>query len=179
MKLSVIAAAFVASTAVFAALPAAAQTEALPSFYGNLGYTFVDGDGGNLGAITGRLGARFHKYIGAEAEAGIGVDSDRQTVGAATIRTKLKHSFAGYAVAYLPVTPQFELFARGGYGTTRLNVKASGLSVSGSDESWNYGAGGQYLFDGKNGVRAEYTRYDFGDSAGHANTWSVSYVRKF
>ena len=56
---------------------------------------------------------------------------------------------------------------------------AAGTSASDDGESWNYGVGGQYFFDDKNGVRADYTRHDFKDSSTDANTWSVSYVRKF
>jgi len=161
------------------AMPAAAQSVSAPQFYGNLGYTFVDASDVNLGAVTGRLGARLHPNFGVEGEAAIGVDGDRQTIGGVNYRTKLKHSFAGYGVAYLPLTPQFELFARGGYGTTRFRVSTGALKVSDSEGSWNYGAGGQYSFDANNGVRAEYTRHDFGGLVGDANAWSLSYVRKF
>ena len=72
-----------------------------------------------------------------------------------------------------------DLFIRGGYGSTRLRASAPGVSVSDSEESWNYGAGGQYFFDANNGVRAEYTRHDFNHNAGSADAWAVSYVRKF
>jgi len=179
MKLTLTAAAVAASAVALTALPAAAQPSIQPTFYGNLGYTFVDADGVNLGAITGRLGTRLHKYFGAEAELGLGVDSDTSSVLGVNVKAKLKHSVAGYAVGYLPLNPNLELFARGGYGSTKIRVSSPTASVSDSEESWNYGAGGQYLFDAQNGVRAEYTRYDFRHGAGEADTWAVSYVRKF
>ncbi len=47
-------------------------------------------------------------------------------------------------------------------------------------DSVNYGVGGEYFFDGKNGVRVDYTRFDFQKSgAADADTWSVGYVRRF
>ena len=179
MKFTLIAAAAAASAVALTALPASAQSLSEPGFYGNLGYTFVDGDGANLGALTGRLGARVHQYFGAEAELGVGVDGDTTTIGNVNVKTKLKHSVAGYAVGFLPVQPNADLFIRGGYGSTRLRASAPGVSVSDSEESWNYGAGGQYFFDANNGVRAEYTRHDFNHTAGSADAWAVSYVRKF
>lgn len=179
MKLTLIAASAAASVVAFTALPSSAQSLSEPSFYGNLGYTFIDGDGADLGAVTGRLGARLHQYFGAEAELGLGVDSDTATFAGVNVKTKLKHSVAAYAVGYLPVTPNADLFIRGGYGSSKIRVSAAGVSDSDSQESWNYGAGGQYFFDANNGVRAEYTRYDFNHDVGEADTWALSYVRKF
>jgi hypothetical protein len=49
--------------------------------------------------------------------------------------------------------------------------------------SVNYGAGAQYMFDGRNGVRFDYTRRDFQasgfDNPKDTNTYSVSFVRRF
>jgi hypothetical protein len=177
--MSVLAAAVAASAVAAVAMPAAAQT-ITPTYYGALGYSFVDGGtGANFGAVTARLGARLHRYFGAEAEGALGVDGDNTTVAGVNVRTKLKHSVAAYAVAFLPVTPQFEFFVRGGYGSSRVRASTPTASASDSEDSWNYGGGGQYLFDAKNGVRAEYTRHDFGNGLGGADVWSASYVRKF
>lgn len=179
MKLStlVAAGAAVASVAALTAMPAAAQT--VPSFYGNLGYSVVDGDDATLGALGGRVGARLHNNFGVEGELAFGVDGDSTRVGAVDVKTDLKHSLAAYGVGFLPVNEQFELLARVGYGTTKIRAKAAGVSVSDSDESWNYGVGAQYSFDGLNGVRGDYTRHDFGNGGSDADVWSVSYVRKF
>lgn len=177
MKTFLIAAA--ASAAAFAALPAAAES-ITPAVYGTLGYSFVDGGSDvNFGALNGRVGARLHKYFGVEGEAAIGVDGDSTRVGAVTVKSKLKHSLAAYAVGVLPVNDKLDVFVRGGYGTTRVRVSAAGTSLSDSEESWNYGAGAQVMFDPQNGVRGDYTRYDFNHGAGDADVWTVSYVRKF
>lgn len=179
MKLSMLVAAgaAVVSAAALTAMPAAAQT--VPSLYGTLGYTAVDSDDVTLGAITGRLGARFHQNFGVEGEAAIGVGDDSYTFGTTRVEAELKHSFAAYGVGFLPINEQFELLARVGYGTSKVGVSAAGVSASDSDESWNYGVGAQYLFDGLNGVRGDYTRHDFGNGGGDADTWAISYVRKF
>lgn len=179
MKIALLAGAVAASAMALAAVPAAAQTFA-PTYYGTLGYAFINGDGDvNLGAVTARVGARFHRYFGAEVEGAIGVDSDRSVVSGVTVRTELKHSFAGYGVAYLPLSPKLDLFVRGGYGGSKVRASALGVSLSDSEDSWNYGVGAQYLFDERNGVRADYTRHDFGNGHGTADVWGVSYVRKF
>ena len=179
MKTSMLAA--VAGTVVaLAAVPAAAQSISQPGLYGTLGYAFVDGgSAANFGAIAGRVGARVHPNFGLEADAAFGVDGDSQQVGTVNVKTKLTHSFAAYGVGFLPVAPNADLFARIGYGKSEGKVSVPGASASGDGNSWNYGVGGQYFFDDKNGVRADYTYHDFKDDGGKANVWSVGYVRKF
>jgi hypothetical protein len=156
-----------AAAVALVAAPAFAQT-APATFYGTLGYSHVDADPAELGAVTARAGARFGQYLGAEVEGGLGVNGD--------FGVDIDHTLAAYAVGFVPLTPQFDLVARIGYGTTRLDAGAVGKS---SEESWNYGLGGQYFFDAANGLRAEYTRYDFNNGVGNANVWSASYIRKF
>lgn len=177
MKLSMLVSAAVVSAAALAALPAAAQTA--PSFYGNVGYTAVDTDDVTLGALTGRVGAQFHPNFAVEGEAGFGVKDDSANVGGVNVKGELKHQVAVYGVGILPVNDKFDLLARVGYGTTKVEASALGVSASDSQESWNYGVGAQYSFDGANGVRVDYTRYDFNGDFDKADTWAVSYVRKF
>ena len=180
MKYNAIIATIAAASAALAATSVSAQETNPRQVYGNLGYTFVDGgNGANLGVATGRIGAKLGRYLGVEGEAGIGVDSDRTYFGSTPVNTKLKHSFAGYGVGYLPLTQQFDLFGRVGYGTNRFRTSTPLVSNSSSVESWNYGGGVQYNFDQANGLRAEYTRYDFNKGRGEADTWGLSYVRKF
>jgi hypothetical protein len=173
-------AAAAATIAVGVASAASAQTLQAPAFYGNLGYSFIDGGSdAQLGAIHGRLGAQLHRYFAVEAEGSFGVDGDSAVIGGLPVRTKLRHSAAAYAVGVLPVTPKFDLLVRGGYGASSLRVTSGAVSVKDSEDSWNYGAGAQYSFDGKNGLRGDYTRHDFGNGYGHADVWQISYVRKF
>jgi len=52
-------------------------------------------------------------------------------------------------------------------------------SASGDSDGWNAGVGAQYFLTEKDGVRAEYTKWDVSGDNVDANTWAVSYVRKF
>ena len=190
---ALIAAASVAALA--AAVPALAQAQTAtvaPGLYGTLGYADAHTSGVDLGAIQGRLGYRFNSWLGVEGELAGGVkdDKDTTTVNGVTVDTKvkLKDAEAIYGVGFLPLSPDFDLLARIGYGHTSAKATASAAGVSGpiavSDtadgNSWNYGVGAQYHFDGKNGVRADYTRQEFtGDNSGHADVWSIAYSRRF
>jgi opacity protein-like surface antigen len=179
MKFGIVGAAAAAALAFAFASSASAQ-DLKPTFYGNLGYSFIQGDGDvDLGAIHGRLGARLHPYFGVEGEAAFGVKDETQTAGANTATAKLSHELSAFAVAFLPLTPQADLFVRGGYGDVRGRLTLNGVSASENTGAWAYGGGAQYLFDGKNGLRAEYTRFDLRHDNGSADVWSVSYVRKF
>jgi len=180
MKLSLLAAgAAVVYAAALTALPAAAQTVSAPAFYGNLGYSAVDSDDVTLGVIGGRLGARLHPNFGVEGELGFGIDGDSTRVGTTNVKTNLEYTVAAYGVGFLPINDKFDLLARVGYGTTKLRVKAAGLSASDSAESVNFGVGAQHHFDGVNGIRADFTRQEFNHDQGHANVWTVGYSRRF
>ncbi|RYG02195.1 MAG: porin family protein [Caulobacteraceae bacterium] len=158
MKTLIIAAASAATVAAFAPAVASAQVSNVTG-YGSVGYSHHDLEGADVGAIQGRLGARFGQYVGVEGEIGLGVLKDNLSVGGVDGEAKMNYSAAAYAVGFLPVGEKADLYVSG--------------------ESWNYGAGGQYLFDGKNGVRADYTRHDFTDGGGKADVYSVGYVHKF
>lgn len=187
-----------ASAAVLAAaVPAVASAQtAAPTtgFYGNVGYANTHDSGANLGTIQGRLGYRFNNWLGAEGELAGGVKGDdvSTTVGGATAtgKAKIQHQEAIYGVGFLPLAPNWEVLGRVGYGHTEAkvsDVKVSGAggpvsipSVSGGGDSWNFGVGAQYHWDGLNGVRADYTREEFtGNDSGHGDVWSIAYSRKF
>jgi opacity protein-like surface antigen len=181
MKNALIAAASLA--AIAAVVPAASQAQttapANTGAYVNLNLGLADGGQADLKAIQGRLGYRFMPYLGIEGELATGIKSDTDTIGGVQVNTKLKHEAAAYGVGFLPVGPNTDILARIGYGTTKLRAKAGGVSVSDSVESVNYGVGAQHHFDGVNGVRADFTRQDFNHDQGHANVWTVGYVRRF
>lgn len=170
MKTALIASAAVAS--LFAAAPAFAQDA--NGWYGNLGYSNNDAEGLNLGEVTGRLGYRMHPNFAVEGEVGFGVGDDTFTPGT---DVKLDNQEAVYAVGILPVSSNLDVFARVGYGRTELKVDGPGFTGSGDSEGVRYGAGAQYMLDGANGIRGDFTRQDH--DAGNIDTWSISYVRKF
>jgi len=160
--------------------PAPATNPYSPSFYGTLGYMGTDIDGIDLSSIQARLGARFGRYIGIEGEGSWGVDNDKTFIGGNEVKLKQDSQEAIYGVGFLPIMPNFDLLARVGYGHTSGTGSVEGVTPSLKGDSWNYGVGGQYLFDGKNGVRVDYTRESFqARGSDDANVWSVAYVRKF
>ena len=181
MKNALIAAASLAALA--AIVPAAAQAQDVAATtvgaYGNLNVGIVDGGSADLKALQARLGYRFTPYVGVEGELATGIKSDTDTIAGVDVNTRLKHEAAAYVVGFLPVSANTDILARVGYGTTKLRAKAAGVSASDSAESVNFGVGAQHLFDGANGVRVDYTYQDFNKNLGHANVWTVGYVRKF
>lgn len=170
-----------ATLAVLAAAPVAAQAQSMsaPEVYGSVGYAHADAGDFDLGAIQGRVGAKLTPYLGVEGELAVGVKDDTINVGGVNADVELNHSAAIYGVGFLPVSPNADLFARVGYGTTEAEVSAVGQSAKADGESWNYGVGGRYFIDANNGFRADYTRQEFQDDGGSADVWAVGYVRKF
>ncbi|QUD88089.1 outer membrane beta-barrel protein [Phenylobacterium montanum] len=176
----------VGAAAALVSAPALAQEAvsfAPVTTYGTLGYSNLSDNGVNLDALQARLGARFGHYLGVEGEASGGFDGDHVNLAGDAGSARLRNQFAGYAVGYIPLSPNADLFARVGYGQAsfKLSDYTLGQSFNANRDSVNYGAGGQYFFGGgPNGVRLDYTRYDYTQhDAGANNVWSVAYVRKF
>jgi hypothetical protein len=181
MKALITAASALALCALIPAV-ASAQTTANSgtTFYGTLGYDDTSLSHINLGAVQARLGARFGQYFGVEGEASWGVKDDTVTVGGTSVKRTLNSQEAIYGVGFLPITPNFDLLARVGYGHTSGSGAVAGVTPGIRGDSWNFGVGGQYSFDGKNGLRVDYTREDFQThGVEDANVWSIAYVRKF
>lgn len=171
-----------ALAAALIAAPAMAQPLSMPtstSVYGSLGYSHGSYEDVDLGAVTGRLGLRFGRFFGVEGEASVGVAGDEYNFAGTDVDVDLNHDIGAYAVGFVPVNPNFDVFGRVGYATTDIEASVPGVSASDSNESWNYGVGAQYFFDGKNGVRGEYTRKEFTDDGGDADVWSIGYTRRF
>ena len=180
------------------AAPALAQSDTQSSkdgLYGDLGWSGTQAQGAMTQGITGRVGGRYHTYFGVEGEVTGGIASDNRTLGAGTaaqtsVDVKQKLAGAVYGVGFLPVTSNFDILARVGYGASRYGV-TPGNGVAKYDVNENgirYGVGAQYLFNGANGLRVDYTRQHMGsgtDSGGYfsadkdAGVWSVSLAHKF
>lgn len=168
----------VAAIAASIAVPAAAQSLSSPTWYGSAGYSNLSTEDSDisLDALTGRVGARFNPYFGAEGELSVGLGEEELAPG---IDASLNYDAAVYGVAAFPVSQNFEVFGRVGYGTTELEASGGGVTVTEDGDSFNYGVGANYFFDGANGVRADYTRRDFQNDGGEADVWSINYVRRF
>jgi hypothetical protein len=145
-----------------------AFAEGMGSFSGSAGVTHIDvNNGPSFDAVTARLGTKFVKYVGVEAEGSFGFDGGKVDGE----KVDLKSDLAAYLDVFLPMTDNVSLVGRVGYGETK---------VSGMDDSLTgvrYGAGVEAFFDDHNGVRIDYTRIDNDNINGDAYT--VSYVRKF
>ena len=164
-----------------------------PTFYGTLGYDDTSRDHQDLSSIQLRLGARFSRYFGIEGEGSWGLGDDKvHIIDAPPIKVHQDSQEAIYGVGFLPIMPNFDLLARIGYGhSTGTGPVAGVTNLSGTGplqgvtngvrgDSWNFGVGGQYMFDPKNGVRLDYTREDFQPrGVSDANVYAISYVRKF
>lgn len=137
--------------------------------YGTVGYANVDTDTAKVGALQARLGYKFTPYVGVEGEASFGVKDDNY----GGVNIKLKDQVGAYVVGFMPVTPKAELFARLGYSAATFDTSVGNRDVDGVA----YGVGGQYHFTDNDGVRFDWTRHDY--SAGNANVYALSYVRKF
>jgi outer membrane immunogenic protein len=169
------------AVAIAASVPAMAQAQTAPTTgaYINLGAAHADAGQPNYEVLQGKLGYRFNTYLGVEGELATGLKGHDDTLAGVNVHSKLEHEAAIYGVGFLPVSPNTDLIARVGYGTTKIKAKAAGISDSDSAESWNFGVGAQHYFDGVNGVRVDYTRQEFNHDQGHANVFGVAYTRRF
>lgn len=143
--------------------------------------------------ITGRLGYRLGDYFAVEGEFGKGFGGDTInkavpiTVGTTTVNIDTKTEldidsyYGAFARGIFPVSEQFDIFARAGYGvaSAKGNATASlaGITVSGSEtekaSGLAYGVGGEYRFTDTDGVRLDYSRLE------DTNIISVAYSRRF
>jgi outer membrane immunogenic protein len=161
--------------------PAAEAPASTPAItpYASLGYSAMTSGAGlnnaDIGIFSGRVGARFGRYWGVEAEAGVGTNSDTDDA----IKSVLKHEYAGYLVGWLPIGRKLNLFARAGVGTSRFQFSHAGATLKDTAESLNWGVGAEYAVTEKDGVRIEYLQQDFTDAHGVTNRVTVSVVRKF
>tara|TARA_R110002072_G_scaffold90929_3_gene203202 strand:- start:1002 stop:1529 length:528 start_codon:yes stop_codon:yes gene_type:complete len=142
------------------------------------GYTYVDVDDLSFDAASLRAGYDFTDYVGIEGQLDIGLGDETVVVGATNVDVSLDYAFGGYVVGRVPVAENTNLFGRLGYVTAQADASAAGVTFSDDDDGFAYGVGGEWLFDGRNGVRLDYTRIDF-DNGGEADTFGVSYVYRF
>jgi hypothetical protein len=175
MKMRKILLASVAAIGVTAAANAQATDG---SFHLGGGYTFLDGESVNLGAITLRGGYDFNQYFGVEGDVLFGVVDDTVTEQGVDIDISADFGAAAFGVARLPLGENnSNLFVRAGYGTLNVEGSAFGITVSDDVDGFAYGVGGEFYLDGVNGVRFDYTIYDSDD--GDLDTYGIAYIRRF
>jgi opacity protein-like surface antigen len=145
--------------------------------YGSLGYSNFDADEQDFDALTGRLGwGGDDKWYGAEAELSVGLGEERD-LGPPIVDKSITSNIAAYAVAHFDVAESFTVYGRVGYSVLRVE-QDPGIDFSADGPA--YGAGVQFNFGEKDGIRLDYTYHDFDtDLNTHVNVYSVSWVRRF
>jgi hypothetical protein len=154
--------------------------------YGNIGYSYLDGDTINLGGPTAKIGWKSSTPLGVEAEGSIGTDKDTTSKGASATRIAMQTQWAGYVTASSNVGETFEAGVRVGYGTMQIK-ETPGATFTGTPfvnhedlNSWNYGFFGQWVYDGTSGLRLDYTRMNFSDNGvKDINRYTISWIHKF
>jgi len=151
--------------AVAAAALMAAPMAAHADWYAGAAYTNFDYDGGgDVDAITGRLGYRMSPNFAVEGEASTGIEDDA---------VELDYNAGLYAVGIVPVTSNFDLHGRIGYQGSEVETPLGDIS----DDGLGYGVGATWRFTPGFGVRADWTRLD-GDE-GEADALSIGGVVNF
>lgn len=148
--------------------------------YFGAGYDHLFEEGVSIGMASVTAGYRFHPNAGVEAQGFIGVVDESDDSGSVRTSLGVNHAVVGYVVGYLPLSGGTDLFARLGYGTAEFGteIRSGSTSTSGkaSDDFFAWGGGVQHFFDGSNGVRASYTRWEF--DGGASNVVGVSFVHR-
>lgn len=155
-----------AAAALLLGAPGLARAET--TLYGSVGYVNVDINDVSLGGIQGRIGGQINENFAVEGELAIGVSGD-DVLG---VDVDLSKEFGLFVVGSMPVSESASLFARVGWVEGQVDV--GGVTVT--DDGAAFGVGGQLFFTPNDGLRLEYTRYELDSSA---DTWALSYVRKF
>lgn len=78
-----------------------------------------------------------------------------------------------FGVAFVPVAPSAQLYARIGYGG------GSGVDRASASERLKYGVGAEVSTGSRNGFRADYTRYDSDRARPKANVFSMGFASRF
>ncbi len=159
-----------------AALAAPAAAQDLPRFDLSGGWSRLSADEVDLDAIVARGTFHLNDHIGAEVEGQFGVSED--SVG--PIDVELDSGYGIFGRGDIQVLDTLGLFGRIGYVDVEIDASLPGFSLSESGDGWAAGVGGELFFlgpAGANGVRADYTRYEFDD--GDADGFSISFVHRF
>src|SRR5689334_12450222 len=96
----------IAAAAAVSALALAGTASA--QVYGNIGYSYLDGDTVNLGGPTAKIGWKSNTPLGVEAEGSIGTDKDTTSKGASAVRIHMRNQWAGYVTATSHLGETFE-----------------------------------------------------------------------
>ncbi|MGD2133616.1 MAG: porin family protein [Maricaulaceae bacterium] len=133
----------------------------------------VGGASADVDSVFARGTYHLTPHFAGEAEAHFGIGDD--DVGGATV--ELDNAFGIFARGGIGIADSVAVFGRVGYVNAEVSASAGPFAASDTDSGWAAGVGGELFLAGPNGVRADYTRYEFDD--GDADAFSISYVRRF
>lgn len=158
--------------------PYAAQAQESGT-YGAVGAATYDFD---TYGVDVKLGHNFNKNFGIEAQGIIGLSSETGRVCSdprcASFKQKTDYTIGAFAVGRLPLSGQFEAFARAGVHNSKYNFDINNALNTMIDETYTgvaIGGGLQYNLNSKNAIRLETTYLGKIDS----QTSAISFVRKF
>ena len=107
--------------------------------------------------IGGKVGYDLMDYVAVEVQGSVGVVDEKDTIGSITAKAGYDYIAGAFSVLKLPLSENFQPFVRTGYYFTELSASAAGQSQSVSFDGFAVGGGAQFMWDSKNGIRAEYT----------------------
>lgn len=149
--------------------------------YGTLGASMYDVDSDVFG-LQGRLGYQSASLFGAELEGFAGLTSEKETVGATTVKASVDYTLGAFGVLRSNLTPRWSVHSRAGYHFTELSGEAEngGVTIEADidgQDGFAYGIGTEYALSQRDFIRADYTRYD--QDLGTNDSVSIAYGRKF
>ena len=123
-------------------------------------------------------GYSFNDYVGVEAAYASSGTADTDPVSTIQARGSLANLSA---IGYLPMGKVFSLFARVGYGQSKIEVLTDSVVTSTQTRSGAvYGAGAQFNIGQRVGIRLAYDKFQVGEpTAVDSSTVSVGALFKF
>lgn len=168
-----------AATTAIALLGGTAMAQDTGAYVG-IGVDAVEFDSYNLSA---KAGYNFTEFFGVEAQGGLGVIDDKETIGATTVKGGIDYYMSGFVTGRIPASEQFELIGRVGYYFGEIGGSVGNTSVDVDVDGFAAGIGGQFNLgaDRKSAIRAEYTYLDVdtAGASGGGDLYTVSFIRKF
>jgi hypothetical protein len=136
------------------------------------GYTRFDLDNVELDALSVRGTVHATDYIGGELDVSFGLGDD--TFGGSKV--ELDTNWGLFARGDIPLSDTAGVFGRVGYVDQQTSTTVGVVTTDDSQDGWAAGVGGEFFFMSNNGLRLDYTHYEFDDDSEEA--FSISYVRR-
>ena len=149
------------------------HAQVLENFDISGGYARLSDDDVDLDAVVVRGTIHANRYLSGELEVNFGVGDDM--LAGSTV--ELDSNWGVYARGDLPLSDTGAVFARIGYVDQQTTSTLGSASMSSNQDGWAAGVGGEVFFRGPNGVRVDYTHYDFDGE--QSDAIAIAYVRRF